>query len=201
MKNNLKTILFATLTALSVVGCVGDDDTVLPPYDVLPLSQDFEVGLDNTPLVTEGWVNYAQVGKTIWTKQIYSSNGYAEFNTYQSGDVSNIGWLVSPEFTLPNGNSRKLKFDSAQSYVTSPDNKLEVFISSNFDGTNVTAATWEPLKANIPGTSAKYFEFMNSGDIDLSAYSGPLHVAFRVTGSGTNASLDGTYQVDNVTIY
>lgn len=201
MKNNLKTLFIAALTAFMAVGCVDDDDTKLPFYDVLPLSQDFEVGLDNTPLVTEGWTNFAEVGKIIWTIQIYSSNGYAEFNTYQSGDASNIGWLVSPEFTLPEGHTRKLKFDSAQSYVTSADNKLEVFISRDFDGTNVKAATWEPLKANIPGTSAKYFEFMSSGDIDLSAYSGPLHIAFKVTGSGTNTSLDGSYNVDNVTIY
>ena len=198
MKNKFKTFFFAALTALMAVSC--DDDTSLPPYDKLPLSQDFSDGLDNTDLVTKGWLNYAEAGKAIWKIQIYSSNGYAEFSPYASGDVSNIGWLVSPSFNLPEGHARKLRFDVSQSYVTSAANKLEVFISKDFNGTDVKAATWIPLKAAIPGTSATYFAFMSSGNIDLSAYSGDLHIAYKVTGSGTNTALDGAYQIDNVTI-
>ena len=190
------------MLAFMAVSCVGDDDTTLPSYDKLPLAQDFSTGADNTVLATNGWLNYAEVGTALWKIQIYSSNGYAEFTSYQSGEASNVGWLISPEFTLEEGNARILTFDASQSYVTSTANKLEVLISSDFDGTDagVATATWVPLTATLPGTSATYFEFMSSGNISMAPYSGPLHVAFKVTGSGTNTALDGSYQIDNVII-
>lgn len=201
MKIFFKTTIVATLAAFSLTGCVGDDDTVLPPYEPILLSQQFEGFADNTLLELPGWINYAEAGSAQWRIQVYSSNGYAEFNPYGSGDASNVGWLVSPEFTLEEGNANKLRFQVSQSYVSSTANKLEVFISTNFDGTNVAAATWTPLTADIPGTDATYFEFQSSGDVDLSGFSGAVHLAFKVTGSGTNTALDGAYQIDNVTVY
>jgi hypothetical protein len=201
MKIYFKTLFLAAMAAFLTVGCVDDDDTELPPYSPLLLSEKFEVGLDNTLLVTEGWTNFAEVGTTTWKIQRYSDNGYAEFNTYQSGNVSNVGWLVSPGVVVETNNTRKLIFQAAQAYVTSAQNKLEVFISTDFDGTNVAAATWNPVEATLPDQTSEFFEFINSGDIDLSAYSGTIHVAFKVTGSGTNTQLDGQYQIDNVIVY
>lgn len=201
MKNIFKALLLSALIAPVAVSCVQDDDTTLPPYTALLLSEDFNIGDDNTLLETAGWLNYAETGSALWKIQRYSGNGYAEFTSYQSGDATNVGWLVSPEFTLEEANDKTLVFEVSQSYVTSTANKLEVFISTDFDGTNVTGATWTPLSANIPGTSATYFEFQDSGEIDLSAYSGNVHLGFKVTGSGTNTALDGSYQIDNVNIY
>jgi len=206
MKNKFKTFLFTALTAVIAVGCVGDDDTTLPYYDVLPLSQGFDRKPDYTPLVDNtllelpGWYNIAQTGSAKWKIQVYQGNGYAELTTYQSGEPVNVSWLVSPEFTTTEEHST-LAFEVAQSYVTNAANKLEVFISEDFTGTNVATATWVPLTVNIPGTSAVYFEFMNSGDVSLAEYIGkPLHLAFKVTGSGTNTTLDGSYQIDNVNV-
>ncbi len=206
MKNKFKTLLFAVLTAVLAVGCVGDDDTMLPYYDVLPLSQGFDRNPDYTDieddilLETEGWYNIAQTGSALWRIQVYQTNGYAELTTYQSGDAVNVSWLVSPEFTVTEDHST-LSFEVAQSYVTNVANKLEVFISEDFEGTNVATATWIPLNPAIPGITAEYFKFMESGDISLAEYIGrPLHLAFKVTGSGTNANLDGSYQVDNVNV-
>lgn len=201
MKNIFKSLLLAAIIAPMAVSCVQDDDTVLPPYTPLLLAEDFNKGADNSLLDIPGWLNFASEGTALWKIQRYSGNGYAEFTTYQSGEASNVGWLVSPEVTLEEGNTKTLVFEVSQSYVSSAANKLEVFISTNFDGTNVAGATWVPLSANIPGTNATYFEFQDSGEIDLSAYNGPAHIAFKVTGSGTNTALDGSYQIDNVNIY
>jgi hypothetical protein len=45
------------------------------------------------------------------------------------------------------------------------------------------------------------FDFFSSGLIDLSAYANQdIYLAFKVKGSGTNTSLDGTYSIDNVRI-
>jgi len=201
MKTNiLKSILFTALIAVTLSSCVEDDDTELPNYTPLTFSQDFN-GADNTLLVIENWTNFAEAGTARWKFQEYSGNGYAEFPSYQSGEATNIAWMVSSPITLAQNNNKKLRFEVSQSFVSSTANKLEILISTNFDGTNVTAATWSPLDANIPGTDAEYFLFMDSGEIDLSSYSGNAHIAFKVTGSGTNTSLDGSYQIDSVRIY
>jgi hypothetical protein len=193
-------LLFAALTAGIFTGC--DDDTDLPAYQPLGFAQDFD-GTDGTEIEIAGWTNFAEAGDALWNYQVYSGNGYAEFNPYQSGDASNVGWLVSPAITLLEDNTNALRFEVSQSYVTSSANKLEVLISTNYDPSTMdpTDAIWTAVNADIPGTDAEYFLFQDSGIISLAPYSGTIHVAFKATGSGTNTSLDGAYQVDSVRIY
>ncbi|RZJ72385.1 choice-of-anchor J domain-containing protein [Flavobacterium sp.] len=192
----------ALIASAALVSCVGDDDTELPNYTPLILGQDFENGAaDNTILDVTGWSNFVTAGAMRWKNQTYSGNNYAEFTGYQSGDATNIGWLISPAVNLDEQEGESLKFDVSQSYVTDASNSLEVLISTDWDGTeaNINAATWTALPASIPGTSATYFEFQDSGNIDLSTYTGTAHIAFKVTG-GTAAAIDGGYQIDNVKI-
>jgi hypothetical protein len=198
MKSNLRYILF---TALSVVAFSCDDDTDLPAYTPLDFAEDFNEGADNTLLAIDGWKNYAEAGTAVWKNQQFSNNGYAEFSSFQSGEATNIAWLISPAIALEEDNDKTLRFQVSQSFVSSTANKLEVLVSTNFDGTNVTGATWTALNANIPGTDAEYFLFQDSGEIDLAGFSGNAYVAFKVTGSGTNTSLDGSYQIDSFRIY
>jgi len=201
MKIFFKTLFLSAIAATCMVGCVADDDTQLPTYIAPLIAEKFNEGADNTLLVTPGWINFAETGTALWKIQVYNSNGYAEFSSFQSGNATNVAWLISPAIELAENNNKKLYFQSSQSYVSNVNNKLEVFISTNFDGTNVTAATWTPLEATLPGITAEYFEFMDSGIIPLSAFSGNARIAFKVTGSGTNQQLDGSYQIDNVNVY
>jgi hypothetical protein len=54
--------------------------------------------------------------------------------------------------------------------VDSPLNSLEVFVSSNFDGLNVTKATWIPLKVILPKQATPWYQFVVLAD--LSSYTG-----------------------------
>jgi len=197
--NKIKYVLFAAMFAGILTGCV--EDTELPAHTALVLGQDFDQGADNTLLEIPGWTNYAEQGTSLWKIQQFSGNGYAEFSSFQSGEATNVGWLISPAFTLEENNSRLLRFYVSQSFVSSTSNSLQVYISTNYDGTNVADATWTEVQANIPGTDAEYFLFQDSGEISLAGFSGDAHVAFKVTGSGTNTALDGSYQIDNVRVY
>lgn len=201
MKFNFKTLFLAAAAAFALTGC--DDDTELPLYRDPILYQEFESGADEDLLNatnTPGWTTYLQAGTKQWTIQRYGDNGYAEFNPYQSGNASNIGWLITPAIVLDENNDKTLAFDSSQAYTTSADNKLEVFISTDFDGTNVAAATWNPVTFTAPAIGGKNFTFVASGKISLSAYSGNVYVGFKVTG-GTGSAIDGSYQLDNVVVY
>ena len=199
--NNFLTIL-GCIIFLLVTSCSPEDDIKNPDLNPLVFSEDFSKGaVDNAVLNLEGWNNIAEVGTAKWKTQIYSGNPYAEFSSFQSGDVVNIGWLVSPVINMDTYEGEILQFQASQSFVSSSANSLEVLIATNYNGTNLATANWEPVNANLPTTLSKYFEFIKSGEIDLSAYKGNINIAFKVKGSGTNNALDGSYQVDAIRIY
>jgi hypothetical protein len=95
-----------------------------------------------------------------------------------------------------------LAFDVAQAYVSSSSNSIELLVSTNYNGTDVLAATWQPLNFTKPPLDFDTnFDFFSSGLVDLSSYTGNIYLAFRCKGSGTNFSLDGTYELDNIRIF
>ena len=199
--NNFLTIL-GCIIFLLVTSCSPEDDIKNPDLNPLVFSEDFSKGaVDNAVLNLEGWNNIAEVGTAKWKTQIYSGNPYAEFSSFQSGDVVNISWLVSPVINMDSYKGEILQFQASQSFVSSSANSLEVLIATNYNGTNLATANWEPVNANLPTTLSDDFEFIKSGEIDLSAYKGNINIAFKVKGSGTNNALDGSYQVDAIRIY
>ncbi len=198
---NFKYFLFAILTAAVFTAC--DDDTDLPPYGPVLLAEDFNDGADNIPLVVDGWTNYASEGSAIWKHQVFSGDGYAEFTSFNSGDAVNVAWLISKKVTIAAGDVAYLRFQTSQSFLTDPaNNKLEVFVSKDFDGTNVEAATWTELTPQaLPTPANDFYEYVDSGEMSLAGFDGDVYIALRATGSGTNTALDGSYQVDRFRIY
>lgn len=165
-------------------------------------TEDFQEAIDNTNLNIAGWVNFAEAGTKLWKEEVFSGNGYAELSSYNSGNASNIVWLVSPAIDFSTYNSKFITFKVAQHHldVDAPQNSLQVLVSTDFDGTNVLAATWTQVDANLPTTATAWYEFLNS-TVDLSAYSGNVYVAFKFIGSGTNTTYDGAFQVDDLKAY
>ena len=202
MKTNHFLPILGCIIFLLTTSCSPEDDIKNPDFNPLLFSEDFSKGaIDNTILALEGWKNIAEVGNVKWKSQIYSGNPYAEFSSYQSNDAVNIGWLISPDINMDAVEGEKMQFRANQSYVSSSANSLEVFIATDYNGNNLTTANWQPITAKLPTTSTPYFEYVNSGEIDLSSYTGKINIAFKVKGSGTNTTLDGTYQVDAIRVY
>ena len=101
--------------------------------------------------------------------------------------------LVSPELDLAGCTKDTAKFDHAGNYFASVDvmNQQRTFEVSE-DGQNWTEVTIP----NYPSNSG--FTFVNSGDIDLSAYCGKkVKVAFRYRSTAAKA---GTWEVNNFSI-
>lgn len=199
---NINLLILGLMTSISFMGCSPEEDITNPNFIPQVFAEDFSPGgVDNTILDTKGWINIAQTGTVKWKEQIFSNNVYAEFSSFQSPDLVSVGWLISPKINLDKQEGEKLIFQSSQSFVSSGSNSLEVFYSKDFDGTNVSTATWIPIEAILPSPSSTYFEFIDSGVIDLSNVKGEIQLAFKVTGSGSNTALDGSYQIDNISIY
>ena len=188
------------------------ESDIMLSNDPLPLispfyREDFQTSKNNQNLNTSGWTNYAEAGTLVWKEKTItiagSMNGYAEFgatNTSNSNpNALNVAWLVSPVLDFASSLTKIVTFKVAQHHldIDSPNNSLQVFISTNFNGTNMKTATWTPINANIPNRKTPWNEFLSSS-LDLSAYpESAIYVAFKFRGSGTDTTLDGSFQVDD----
>jgi hypothetical protein len=202
MKNYILTTCVTLLFLVSFSGC-SSDDIVLPPIYPAVYSEDFSRPEEEPPFDFEEWTLYSEAGTKTWFKNDYQGNDYIEFSSFGSGQASNIGWAISPAYNLELTALKSLIFQSAQHHATSLDNKFELLISTNFDGTNVLAANWETLEFNGPTyTNSTNYDFVNSGKVDLSSYTGTVYIAFRVTGNGLyNSNQSGGFQVDNIKLF
>lgn len=202
MQTNKTLILVGCFIFLFLTACSPEDDIKNPNFNPLIFSEDFSKGaVDDTVLNTEKWTNIAEVGTVKWKTQIFSGNPYAEFSSFKTLDAESIGWLISPAINMDATVGEILQFQASQSFVTSSGNSLEVLIATDYNGTNLATANWQAIDANLPTASSAYFEFIKSGEVDLSTYTGNINIAFKVKGSGTNPNLDGSYQVDSIRIY
>ncbi|TDX13638.1 DUF5689 domain-containing protein [Flavobacterium sp. S87F.05.LMB.W.Kidney.N] len=166
-------------------------------------AEDFQSVKNNVNFVLPGWSNIVEKATKLWKSMVYSGNGYAEFNTTSTTAAENIAWLVSPKINLAGYKNAVFSFRSAQHdlKMDSPLNTLEVYVSTNFDGSNVTKAKWTKLEAKVPSLATPTREFISSGGIDLSAYSGNIHIAFKYIGSGKDKTLNGAFMVDDIKIF
>ncbi|WP_418264394.1 DUF5689 domain-containing protein [Flavobacterium faecale] len=166
-------------------------------------TEDFQSVTDKSNLSLAGWANLVQAGSLFWKGAVYNGNGCAEFAISGTKVNSNIAWLISPKIDMDVYKNEVLTFRTAQHHldVDSPLNTLEVFVSNNFDGLDVTKATWIKVNFNVPQQATPWYQFIGSGGVDLSGYTGKINIAFKYIGSGKNTALDGAFQVDDVQIY
>ncbi len=203
----IKFFLLGLFVSLSFAGCSPEDDITLPNSTEYKLYEEFAAfteATEGTPISLEGWTNYAQAGTVQWEEGFYSGTKYAEFTSYQSGQANNIAWLITPPIAVTKDTKELLAFDVAQAYVSSAANSIELLVSTDYDGTNVMTATWTNVAFTAPPLEFDTnFDFFSSGLIDFApaAYEGNLFIAFKCKGSGTNTSLDGTYELDNIRIF
>jgi hypothetical protein len=108
-----------------------------------------------------------------------------------------ITWFITPPVTI--SVQKILTFQSAQAYWAHGTAKpLEVFFSTDYNGYNLTSATWTPLSATLATSSDVNYAFVNSGDIYLPVQAGKAGViAFRYTGSNT---LSTSSCIDNIIV-
>ncbi|WP_166921552.1 DUF5689 domain-containing protein [Flavobacterium poyangense] len=181
-----------------------ESDVVMDGKRSIPLfSEDFQSLKNDVVFSLPGWSNIVEKASKLWRSMFYGGNGYAEFNTTSTTAAENVAWLVSPKINLEGYKNAMFSFRSAQHSlkVDSPLNTLEIYVSDDFDGLNIARAKWTKLTAKLPNLSTPTREFITSGRIDLSSYSGNIHLAFKYVGSGKDKTLNGAFMVDDVKIF
>lgn len=105
-------------------------------------------------------------------------------------------WLISPSIDLSTSTTPLLSFKNAVAY---DGDAMVVLISTNYDGTSApSTATWTTLSPNLALNSGTWFEWVSSGNVDLSAYNMTgVYIAFKYTGSAIDGS---TWEIDDILV-
>lgn len=147
----------------------------------------------------DSWGNWSTIsitGTQAWSRDNtygIGSTPCAAMTGYEGQPYENEDWLISPALNLDDYENEVLVFYNALGY-TGPD--LELKISTDYDGGgDPTTATWTDESFTF---STGFFEWTESGNIDLSVYTGSaVYVAFRFTSTDAESA---TWEVDDIVI-
>ncbi len=186
------------LRSLDDMEYVGEDDDNGEDVDpVTTIDEDFQDYPDHDVIEGNGWTAIAEEGERNWICRTHENNHYAQATAFNSNDDNNIMWMITPPVDLDASNEPVLEFLSAKAFYT--HDGFSVYIATDFDG-DVQQASWESLPATLAGDGDNDHEWIHSGEIDLSGYSGIIHIAWRYEGSEP-AGNTGTFRVDDVQLY
>jgi hypothetical protein len=159
------------------------------------LDESFTSIADNADVILPGWANIAVKGTRLWRGKVFSGNHYAQATSFQDAAAEMESWLITPEIVLDV--PKKITFESAYAFLVQEG--LTVWIASDFNGTDVGAATWTQLNPTIASGSDPENTFIPSGNIDLSGFTGPVRIGFKYVGSGPGGQTS-TFRIDNVKV-
>ena len=159
--------------------------------------EDFEGSPDGQDLSIFGWQNIAVKGSRVWRGKEFDNNLYAQATAFGDMAPEMESWLITPPIDL--SVLKVMKFETSYGFdVAGHEDGLSVLISTDFDGNDISTATWAPLNATLATFSDPEHAWISSGDIDLSVYSGTAYVAFKYVGNGNDQTT--SFRIDNVMI-
>ena len=158
---------------------------------------DFEADATADPLEKLGNWYINVTGDKKWKLTNYDKNNYVQYSA-NGAEGKCEAWLVTPEVKIT-GIDKNFAFDVNVAYFNA--DCLSVLISTDFDGKDVSKATWKDVtdKFTIPQDQS-YAGLKTAGTLSLADYDGKtVRVAFKYVGDGKNKKTT-TYQIDNVVI-
>lgn len=164
------------------------------PVDVV--DEDFQSLEEYDEITLEGWTDLIVAGDRNWIAQDFDGGIYAQASGYNSGLSEMETWMITPPVT--NISEKVLSFKSAKAYWAHSENTpLTVLISTDFVGDNFETATWTELSVNIATESSADHAWVESGEVDLSDFSGNGAIAFKYVGSDSEST---SFRIDDVLI-
>ena len=189
-------------------------DALYEMSDHVPVSLELRIGAPSEPetvfnkdfedqsISSGGWTEYSVVDEN--RKWHVPSTTYGHNNSYcakmsgyysSSSTLANEDWLISPTFNANVLQDESLSFWLANNYAGSD---LELFYSTNYSGTgDPNLSNWtEITNFNIQNVSSGNFDWVSSGEIDLSNISGTdVHIAFKFSCNDGESKL---WEVDDI---
>ena len=165
---------------------------------VSEINEEFNTVENYTDIDLEGWTNISVEGTRKWQGKDFSGNKYAQATGYNSGLDAMVTWLITPP-VINNAGDQKLTFKCAMAFWThqAGNEPLTILASTDYDGTNFETATWTELSATLPTSGNANYEWVESGEISLSQFTGNVAIAFKYVGSDSEST---SMQIDDVVV-
>jgi len=172
------------------------DQPLGTPVEII--NENFDSFGDDASVYIGGWQNIATAGGRLWLAQVFSSNTYAQATGYNSNLSVMVTWLITRPVNI--ATQKILTFQTAKAYWahTGTNFPMEVLYSTDYNGNNISTATWTPLTAVMAQKTDPDHTFINSGNVNLPVAAGKSAViAFKYTGSDTEST---SYRIDNIAV-
>lgn len=164
------------------------DGGTQPGGETIALDAPFATGLDGFTIE-----NKELPSELSWIWQHDSKYQYAKASAYKNQSYASESWLISPEIDLTTATSAILTFEHAI-------NKGNVANIKNEQVVNITkdnGATWTAL-TDLTYPEGTSWDFVSSGNIDLSAFAGSkVKIAFQYK---STTSSSATWEIKNVKV-
>jgi hypothetical protein len=151
---------------------------------------------DDNSVTSGGWTTQLVSGPSNCDWGIYEgSNSAAKASNYLDGTNSACeSWLISPAVDLT-GTAPSLSFRNTYNFSGDP---LMLMVSTDYSGSgDPNSANWTDLTSQVVWSGGG-FEWISSGDIDLSNYTqANVYIAYKYIGSNSDGS---TWEIDDVQI-
>lgn len=172
--------------------------------------------LPSTTGLFSGWGFIRQVGYyQVWGGTTSGTIYYPSASVTYSSDTRNVEWMITPP--IQNSPTKNINFQTTTTgHTVSLNNQLSVLVSTDYNGYNLTSATygtqatWTDITAafNIATTNFNFYTASPAGvplsstnaSSLLSGYTGTFYVGFRYAGAKAVADSAASYGINNVVI-
>lgn len=162
-----------------------------PTEPVASIDENFEGGV-----IPAGWTQIQAAGNKAWyTPPSFNNNFYAAMTGYK-GTAPFDQYLVTPAIDMSKAEVKTLTFDNEVNGYSSKTSKIEVYVLTDPTDPTKGATKLDAKFATAPASG--YSEWVNSGSIDLSKFTGVIYIAFRYT--ATQDANYATWCIDNVKV-
>lgn len=165
---------------------------VTPGGGVGLINENFEAGA-----IPATWLNVQVKGNKNWyVPNKFDENYYAAMTGYK-GTAPFDSWLITPAIDCSKMADKVMSFRTQVNGYGSTTSQLEVYVlSGSSDPESAQLTKLNPALATAPASG--YSSWVNSGELDLSSFSGIIYIGFRYTAT-TDANY-ATWCVDDVLI-
>ncbi|MBN2892014.1 MAG: choice-of-anchor J domain-containing protein [Bacteroidales bacterium] len=165
----------------------------------LSLSAQITKNFEDQNLTSGGWTAVSVTGDQVWTvpSTTYGHNDTycGKMTGYDGASFENEDWFISPSFNADEATGLSLEFWNAKGYT---GDQLVAYYSNDYNGSDVSGATWTEITGITWHDGVTFWEWTNSGTIDLSSLTGTsVYIAFKYTSNTTEST---TWELDDITI-
>lgn len=163
-----------------------------PTNPVTSINQNFDADKN----VPAGWTQVQVSGDKTWYVTTFNDNNYIAMTGYKGTTPPFDQWLITPPVDMSKVSDKVLSFDTQVNGYGSTTSSFEVYVLTNNDPSKGNKTKLNPVLASAPESG--YSSWVNSGNIDLSAYSGIIYIGFRYY--ATQDANYATWCLDNVVL-